>query len=259
MSIVGDVVGWFADGGNWTGSFGVPTRLREHVALSAAATGAAFAAMFPLAAWLGHVRKGGFVVVNLANLGRAIPSLAILLLAVQWLGLEEWPVVGSVTAFLTLTALALAPIATNTYVGLRDVPAAARESASAMGMTGWQQFRGVELPLAAPLVLTGLRTAAVQVVATATLAAPVGGGGLGRFIVDGLALRAFDQVVAGALVVAALALIVDALLGAASRRLVPHRRVERAPSAGRAGRGPSDARLVAAQRGYDTSGPDAAH
>ena len=139
--------------------------------LSAAATGAAFLLTFPPATWLGHRRRGGFVFVNLANLGRAIPSLAILLLAVQWLGLEEWPVVGSVTAFLTLTALALAPIATNTYVGLRDVPDAVRESAAAMGFRGRQQVWPVELPLAAPLVITGVRTAAVAVVATATLAA----------------------------------------------------------------------------------------
>jgi osmoprotectant transport system permease protein len=229
MSIVSDVFAWFADPDNWTGPSGLLARLREHIVLSAAATGAAFLLTFPPATWLGHRRRGGFVFVNLANLGRAIPSLAILLLAVQWLGLEEWPVVGSVTAFLTLTALALAPIATNTYVGLRDVPDAVRESAAAMGFRGRQQVWRVELPLAAPLVITGVRTAAVAVVATATLAAYVGGGGLGRFIVDGMAVRAFDEVVAGALAVAALAVATDAVFGLATRRVLRHRRADRRP------------------------------
>jgi len=227
VSIATDVVGWFGDGDNWTGPSGLLARLREHLVLSAAATAAAFVLMFPVATWLGHRRRGGFAVVNLANLGRAIPSLAILLLAVQWLGLEEWPAVGSVAAFLTLTALALAPIATNTYVGMRDVPDAVRESAAAMGLRDWQQVRQVELPLAAPLVITGVRTAAVAVVATATLAAPVGGGGLGRFIVDGMAVRDFDEVVAGALMVAALAIAVDATFGLATRRVLRHRRAGR--------------------------------
>ena len=224
MSIVNDVVSWFGDSAHWQGPFGVPARLREHLAYSVGATAAALVVTFPVAVWLGHRRRGGFVAVNVANVGRAIPSLGILLLAVQWLGLAEWPVIGSVTAWIALTALALAPILTNTYIGLRDVPEPVRESARAMGMTGWQQAIGVELPLALPLALAGVRTAAVQVVATATLAAPVGAGGLGRFIVDGLAVRDFAEVVAGALLVAALAILVDAAFGLAGRRLQRHRR-----------------------------------
>lgn len=223
MSIASEVIDWFTEQSHWRGSFGVPHRLREHLYLAGASLGAAFVLTFPLAVWLGHRRKGAFVAVNVANIGRAIPSLAILLLAVQWLGLKEWPVVGSVTAWMALTALALAPILTNTYIGLRDVPDAVRESAAAMGMTGWQQALKVELPLALPLALAGLRTAAVQVVATATLAAPVGAGGLGRFIVDGLAVRDFATVVAGAMLVAGLAIVVDTAFAVTGRRLLRHR------------------------------------
>jgi osmoprotectant transport system permease protein len=223
VNLFGEVVSWFGDPAQWHGTFGIPNRLREHVLLSAAALAAAFVLAFPVAVWLGHRRRGGFLAVNVANLGRAVPSLAILLLMVQWLGLEEWPVVGSVTAWITLLALALAPILTNTYVGMRDVPEPVRESAMAMGMSGWQRSVGVELALAIPLVLTGVRIASLQVIATATLAAQVGSGGLGRFIVDGLAVRDYAQVVAGALLVAGLALLVDAAFALGTRHLLRHR------------------------------------
>jgi osmoprotectant transport system permease protein len=227
VSVASDVATWFGDGSHWRGPFGVPVRAREHLYLAAASLLAALLATFPLAVWLGHRRRGGFLAVNLANIGRAIPTLGILLLAVQWLGLAEWPVIGSVTAWIALTALALAPILTNTYIGLRDVPDAVRESAAAMGMTGWQQAMRVELPLAFPLALAGIRTAAVQVVATATLAAPVGSGGLGRFIVDGLAVRDFSEVVAGALLVAALSLAVDGAFALTGRRVLRYRAAEK--------------------------------
>lgn len=220
MGFLSEVVSWFADGDNWWGTFGVLNRLREHVLLSAAAMLAAALVALPLGLWLGHLRRGGFVAVNLAGIGRAIPSLSILLLSVQWLGLERWPVVGSVTALLTLAVLGLSPILINAYTGMRDVPDPVRESASAMGMTGLQQVRRVELPLASPLVLAGLRTAAVQVIATATLAAWVGSGGLGRFIVDGFAVRDYAQVFAGAALVCALALGVDALFALATRSIL---------------------------------------
>jgi osmoprotectant transport system permease protein len=223
VSLPGQVLTWFRDGANWQGSFGIPTRLVEHVGLSAASFGTALVVSVPLAVWLGHHRRGGLLAVNLANIGRAIPSLAILLLAVQWLGLAEWPIVGSVTAWIALSLLALAPLLTNTYIGVRDVDDAIRQSARAMGMTGWQQVRRVELPLALPLAVAGMRSAAVQVVATATLAAPVGGGGLGRFIVDGLAVRRFDEVVGGAVLVAALSLLVDALFAVPTRVVLRHR------------------------------------
>lgn len=231
MSVVTDAAAWLADGEHWQGRSGIPTRLREHVVLSVAATAAAFALAFPIGFWLGHHRRGGTVAVNAANAGRAIPSVGILLLAVQWLGLAEWPVIGSVTAFLALVALALAPILTTTYVGMQEVPDPIRDAAVAMGFSGWQRAIGVELPLALPLVLGGLRTATVQVVATATLAAEVGSGGLGRFIVDGRAVQDLARVVGGAVLVAALAIAADAGFALVGRRLLrgAARRLNAAP------------------------------
>jgi len=220
VGFLSDVVAWFTDPENWTGTFGVPNRMLEHILLSVAALSLATEVALPLGLWLGHVRRGGPVALNPAGIGPAIPSLSVLLLCVQWLGLEEWPLVGSVTAWLTLSLLGLAPILINSYTGMRDVPDPLRESATAMGMTGFQQARGVELPLAAPLVLAGLRTAAVQVIATATLAAWVGGGGLGRFIVDGFAVRDYARVFAGAALVSGLALSVDGAFALATRSML---------------------------------------
>lgn len=219
MSVLTDAAAWLADADHWQGRTGIPTRLREHLVLSVAATGAAFLVAFPLGFWLGHIRRGGTIALNAANAGRAVPSLGILLLAVQWLGLAEWPVVGSVTAFLALTALALAPILTTTYVGMAEVPDPVRDAAVAMGFSGWQRAIRVELPLAVPLVMGGLRTAIVQVIATATLAAEVGSGGLGRLIVDGRSVQDLAKVVAGAFLVASLAIVADGGFGLLGRRL----------------------------------------
>jgi osmoprotectant transport system permease protein len=217
VGFISDVVHWFGDGANWTGTFGILNRLREHLLLSAAAVLLSMVVALPVGFWLGHVRRGGFVALNLAGLGRAVPSLSLLLLLVQAIGLKSWPLVGSVTALITLAVLGLAPILINTYVGMRDVADPVRESASAMGMTGLQQAGRVELPLASPLVVAGLRTATVQIIATATLAAWVGSGGLGRLIVDGFAVRNYPQVFAGAILVSGLALLVDGLFALAAR------------------------------------------
>jgi osmoprotectant transport system permease protein len=219
VGFLSDVVAWFTDGAHWWGDFGILARLREHVLLSLAAIAVAVVIAFPPAFWLGHVRRGGALAVNLGNVARAVPSLAVLLIAVQTLGLEEWPLVGSVPALITLVALAIAPILTNTYVGVSEVPDGIRESAVAMGMTGTQRAFRIELPLALPVAVGGLRTASVQVVATATIAALVGAGGLGRFIIDGIAVRDFPQVFGGALLVAALALATEAAFALAMRRL----------------------------------------
>jgi osmoprotectant transport system permease protein len=219
MGFLSDVVAWFTDGAHWHGDFGIPNRVREHLLVSAAAIAVAAVIAFPPAFWLGHLRRGGGLAVNLGNVARAVPSLAVLLLAVQSLGLEEWPLVGSVPALITLVALAIAPILTNTYVAVSEVGDEIRESAVAMGMTGRQRAFRVELPLALPVAVGGLRTASVQVVATATIAALVGAGGLGRFIIDGIAVRDFPQVFGGALLVAALALLIEGAFAVAMRRL----------------------------------------
>ena len=159
----------------------MPHRLLEHVELSAGAVLTAAVIALPIGLVLGHLRKGGAVAVNVANVGRALPSLALLILAQDIFGIGVRP------AYVALVALALPPIVTNTFIGVRDVDADVREAARGMGMRGSQMLWRVELPLAMPLVVAGVRTAAVNVVATATLAAIIAGGGLGRFIVDGVA------------------------------------------------------------------------
>lgn len=204
MSAVGDVVDWFADPAHWQGPGGVPTRLLEHLGLSAAALGIACAVAVPLALWLGHVGRGGPLAVNLANIGRAVPTFAVLvLLAIGPLGF------GPESTITALVLFAVPPILTNGYVGMREVDRDVVEAAKGIGMSPWQVVRTVELPLAVPLLLNGIRLAAVQVIATATIAALVAGGGLGNIILLGFGTQDQAAVVAGALLVAAFALVTE--------------------------------------------------
>lgn len=226
MSTASELVTWFATGEHWQGSGGVPRRLIEHIAMAAAATAAAAAIALPAGIAIGHRRRGRalpLVVTNVANLGRAIPSYGILVLCTLVFGLSGPGGFGARPAFIALVALAVPPMLTNAYIGVRDVDADLREAAHGMGMTGAEVLRRVELPLAAPLLLAGVRTATVQVVATATLAAATAWGGLGRFIVDGFAQRDDVQVLAGAVLVALLSMATELSLGALQRRVAPRR------------------------------------
>jgi osmoprotectant transport system permease protein len=220
MSLPADVVEWFATGEHWRGDFGVPHRLTEHALMSAAAVLTALVIGLPLGIWLGHRGRGGALAINLSNVGRAMPSLAILALTQQAIGLSGWPGFGARPAFVALVALAVPPLVTNAYVGMRGVDRDVVEAARGMGMTGTELLWRVELPIALPLVMAGVRTAAVQVVATATLAAVTAWGGLGRFIVDGFGQQDNAQIVAGALLVGLLALITELGLGGIQRRIV---------------------------------------
>ncbi|MGZ8585998.1 MAG: ABC transporter permease, partial [Actinomycetota bacterium] len=174
---------WLTDAANWSGSSGIPARILEHLEISGTAMLIAVAVAIPAGLAIGHTRRGEFVAVQIANLGRAIPSFAILSIAYQ-LVLRFSPSLafGFVPTVVAMVFLAVPPILTNTYVGVQQVEPDAVEAARGMGMTGMQTLRSLEVPLAAPLIVTGCRTAAVQVVATATLAALIAGGGLGRFI-----------------------------------------------------------------------------
>lgn len=224
MGQLSDVFDWLRDAANWRGSGGATTRLVEHVQISAVAVVAAVLIAVPPALWLGHKRRFGLVAINISNVGRALPSFAILVLGNQLLGLLEKPIIGSVSVFVALVALAVPPIVTNTYVGMAEVPDEVRDAARGMGLSDSQSLRRVELPLAVPLIMAGIRTSAVQVVATATIAAQLSFGGLGRFIIDGYATRAsggYTDVLAGAVLVAGLALATEGLLGLAQRRLTP--------------------------------------
>ncbi len=214
MEFVRRVADWFGDPARWTGPDGIPNRLVEHVALSGAAVIVALAIALPIGLYIGHTGRGAIVAIGAANLGRAVPSYALLLMFFPFFGL------GFGTAFPALVLLAIPPILTNTYVGLRDVDRDTVEAARGMGMTERQVLRIVELPIALPVIVAGARTAAVQVVATATLAALVAGGGLGRYIVDGFALQDYSRLLGGAILVALLALATERLFTLVERRLV---------------------------------------
>ncbi len=220
MELLGDLVAWFLDGANWTGASGIPNRVWEHVQISVMATVAAAAIAMPPAMWLGHRRRGGFFAVAVVNVGRALPSFAIMALFLPisirlGLGLGFWP------TMLALFALALPPIFTNSYTAVREVDPALVEAARGMGMTNGEVLRGIEAPMAAPVILAALRVSAVQVVATAPLAALVAWGGLGRYIVDGFAVQDNVRVLAGAILVALLSIGTELLLSAIERRVVP--------------------------------------
>ena len=220
MSLTADVVDWFTTAEHWRGDFGVPHRLTEHALMSAGALAAALVIGLPLGIWLGHRGRGGALAINLSNIGRAIPSLAILALVQQAIGLRGWPGFGARPALVALVALAVPPLVTNAYVGMQGVDRDVVEAARGMGMTGGELLWRVELPIALPLVMAGVRTAAVQVVATATLAAVTAWGGLGRFIVDGFGQRDNAQIVAGALLVGVLALVTELVLARLQRAVV---------------------------------------
>jgi osmoprotectant transport system permease protein len=215
MSFLGQVVHWFADGSHWQGDFGIPNRLLEHVSMSAASLAAAALLALPVGIALGHFGRGGNLAINVSNVGRAVPSFALLVLAVQLVG------IGALPAFIALVALGIPPMVTNSYVGMREVDADVREAARGMGMRPRAVLLQVELPIALPLIMAGIRTSAVNIVATATLAALVAWGGLGRFIIDGFSQRDTVQIFAGALLVGLLSIGVELGLGAVQRAATP--------------------------------------
>ncbi|NUK05219.1 ABC transporter permease [Streptomyces lunaelactis] len=226
MGVVADAWTWLSTGSNWSGESGAWHRLGEHVYVSGVALLLACAIALPIALWLGHLGKGGALAVNISNAGRAIPVFAVLALFM----LTPLRSAGYLPTIIALVLFAVPPLLTNAYVGMREVDRAVVEAARGMGMSGGQLFLRVELPLAHPLLMTGLRTAAVQVVATATIASMVGQGGLGRIITAGFNTYNTPQVVAGALLAALLALLVGGALVAADRLLDPRRKTARSVS-----------------------------
>jgi osmoprotectant transport system permease protein len=207
----------------WSGRNGLPALTWAHIRISVVAVVIAAAVAIPSGVLLGHVRRGALLAVSVVNIGRAVPSFAILALLLPFslrygFGLGFWPTI------VALVLLAIPPVFTNTYTGVRDVPADAVEAARGMGMRAGELVRKVELPVAVPLIVTGLRVSAVQVVATATLGALVGYRNLGTPIVSGFTSPNKGPMLAGALVVAVLALATDGLFALAERALVPWRR-----------------------------------
>jgi len=215
VSILANVVQWLTNPTHWQGTDGIPVRLVEHVQLSAESVALGALIALPIGVGLGHFGLFGNVAINISNVGRAIPSFGILVIAFQVFGLGEAPII------LALTALAIPPMVTNSYVALREVDPDVKEAARGMGYRPLAQLFHVELPLAVPLIMAGIRTSAVQVVATAALAALIAGGGLGRYIIDGLAQQDYAKEFAGALLVAALALATEVALWGLEQLLVP--------------------------------------
>ena len=222
---LGDAVVYLNDPFNWTRPNGILELLGEHLRISVIAVLAGIVIAVPVGIALGSAGRGRGAVVVLSNVSRAVPTLALLtLFAVSPIGF------GATATTIALAVFAVPPILTNTYVGFRGVDADVREAARGMGMSRGQIVRRVELPLALPLVMTGVRTAAVQVVATASLAALVAGGGLGRIVALGFGQQDYGQIIAGAILIAGLALLTELLLVVLSWAVTPGRRTSPFPS-----------------------------
>lgn len=208
--------GWLFVGANWTDPGGVIQRLVEHLGYIAITMCIALIIAVPVGAWIGHTGKGGFLVVGAANGLRALPTLGLVVLLVTVVNLG----LGPTGPLIALIILAIPPILAGTYAGIRNVDRSVVDAARGMGMQERDTLVKVELPNALPLILGGIRGAMLQVISTATIAAYVGLGGLGRFIIDGLALQDFPQMIGGSILVALLAIAADLILAALQKLIV---------------------------------------
>jgi osmoprotectant transport system permease protein len=206
---------WITNAQHWQGPAGVPARLVEHLEYSGLALVIALAIALPAGLAIGHWRRGGIAVTSVATAGRAAPTLGLLILAYLLSNAASW------AWLVPLTVLAIPPILVNTYEGVLGVDADVTDAAKGMGMTGVQVLARTEIPVAMPLILVGVRTAAIQVVATATIAAYISLGGFGRYILDGLATNDYAKVAGGALLVVLLALAVQVFFVGLRRLIVP--------------------------------------
>jgi osmoprotectant transport system permease protein len=219
MNAFEQAVRWLNDPLNWTNPGGILDRLGEHLTISAAAVAIGCLIAWPIGLWLGHTGRGGGAVLLISNVTLAIPTIALLtILPLTFLGFGQRPVIVALAVF------AVPPLLANAYTGVRQVDPETRDAARGMGLSGGQLLRRVELPLAVPYLAAGFRTAAVQVVATAALASFINGGGLGQIISAGFGLGMAvggGQILAGGLLVALLALLVEVILAAVERAVTP--------------------------------------
>lgn len=216
--MIGQMWEWLTTAEHWHGSDGIWVRSWEHMVYTLIAVGAALVIAVPLGAVIGHTGKGVGLVAGIANALRALPSLGLLVMLALW-SLDVLPVTIALqtASIIVLVLLAIPPILTSTYAGVAAIPPAARDAAAGMGMSGSQVLLRVELPIALPLVFSGLRSSFLQTVATATIAAFVSIGGLGRYVLDGLAQHQYAKMAAGALLVAVLAILSDLVLSIIGR------------------------------------------
>lgn len=220
MSALADLWSFLGTWTNWTGPNGILIRTFNHLTISIVAVAVAALLTLPVAVLLGHRRKGGFVAIAAANLGRAIPSLAILALALP-LSIKYGFGLGAAPTLVALVVLAVPPLFANAYTGITTVEPTLVDAARGQGLTEWQTLRQLELPLAAPFLMTGVRVALVQVLATAALGALVAFSGLGSFIVEGFAQFDDGKTLTGALLTAVLAVSAESALTRVQRRLAP--------------------------------------
>jgi len=215
MGLLADLWSWFTTASNWTGTNGIIHRTWQHIQYSFWASLMAAALALPFGLVLGHTRKLPFLSVNIAGLARALPTLGlVILVSLRW-PLRLWPVL------VVLALLAVPPMLANTYAGIAGVDPDVADAAQGMGMKGRQVLSRIELVLASPLILTGIRSGVNQVIATAAVAAYPGLGGLGRFIIDGLAATDYAELAGGAVLVVALALVVEGLFALLQRAVAP--------------------------------------
>lgn len=212
-----NLLDFFTDPENWTGPNSIPVRFAQQVEITAIAMFFALIIALPIAIYLGHKQKGAFLAISVGNVGRAIPTFGLLMIFAAW----EPIGVGNTAAIIALIIFAIPPLLTNTYLGVRDVDDEIRNAARGMGFSGMLMLRKVELPNAVPLIAAGIRTATVQVVATASLAALVGGGGFGAYVLEGFAVQDITLLLAGAILTAALAIGTDLILAFFQRRVTP--------------------------------------
>ncbi|MER5405326.1 ABC transporter permease subunit [Streptomyces sp. NPDC002769] len=209
---------WLVSGDQWAGTDGIAHRIAEHLEYSLFATLIAAAIALPLGLLIGHTGRGAFLAINLSSFGRALPTVGLVVLVFLISGLSLWSV------YVALVVLAVPAIVTNTYAGMSAVDPEVKDAAHGQGMRGHQVLLQVEIPLALPLIMTGLRLSLIQVVSTATIAAYVSFGGLGRYVFDGLAQRDLVQVLGGAVLVAVVAVVLDLALAGLQRYLFRHLR-----------------------------------
>ncbi|MBX3030564.1 MAG: ABC transporter permease [Chloroflexi bacterium] len=225
------VMTWFGDPVNWTGRDGIPNRLTEHIVMCLLSMVGALVVAVPIGLYIGHTGRFATVTVNIVNIGRAVPSYALMAvlypLSIAFVVMGPGADIAFLATFLAMVLLAIPPIVTNTWAGIRGVDDDLREAARGMGMRGHEVLRGLEIPLALPVLLVGVRIATVQVIATATLGAVFGGGGLGRYIVQGFARQDDARLWAGAIMVAALAILAEVGFGWWIRRVDRHAIVTR--------------------------------
>jgi osmoprotectant transport system permease protein len=229
---VGVIVDFLGDGANWSGSEGIPHRLFEHLEYTFLALAAVCAIALPLGLYVGHTGRGSVAIAGTANALRALPDFGLLVYVVLLIsGRLPARLAYLLPSILVLVVLGIPAVLSATYAGVQNVDPAARDAAQGMGMTGAQVLWRVEIPNALPLIISGIRSSMLQIVATATIAAYVSLGGLGRFILDGQAVRDYSQMAAGAVLVGGLAIALDLLAAGVQRLVVSPGVTGRRPSA----------------------------